>query len=300
MAEGHGMIEPFAAEQVRTVNGHRIVSYGTSSYGYDVRCAPEFKIFTNINSTIVDPEGLRPRVICRSDRRGLHHPAELVRTGAHRRILPDPAQRPDDLPRQVDLRALRHHRQRDTARAGMGGPRDSRVLQYHAFARQDLCKRGRGADAVFRIRRNLRRVVSRPRRQVHGSAGRDAAEGLSVGAIRPVAARRAAAAAAARGSPTRGRGVSPSRAPRSRNGAERKRVPRTCCRRAPDRCGIAESSRQPFAKSARDVQLRGRRPASRLGYHRVHAPARDPTVASASRRLDRVSRGPKPRLNNRR
>jgi dCTP deaminase len=56
MAEGHGMIEPFAAEQVRTVNGHRIVSYGTSSYGYDVRCAPEFKIFTNINSTIVDPK----------------------------------------------------------------------------------------------------------------------------------------------------------------------------------------------------------------------------------------------------
>ena len=56
MAEGHGMIEPFAAEQVRTANGHRIVSYGTSSYGYDVRCAPEFKIFTNINSTIVDPK----------------------------------------------------------------------------------------------------------------------------------------------------------------------------------------------------------------------------------------------------
>ncbi len=35
---------------------HKIVSYGTSSYGYDVRCADEFKIFTNINSTIVDPK----------------------------------------------------------------------------------------------------------------------------------------------------------------------------------------------------------------------------------------------------
>jgi dCTP deaminase len=56
MAEQHRMIEPFAAEQVRTAGGHRIVSYGTSSYGYDVRCAPEFKIFTNINSTIVDPK----------------------------------------------------------------------------------------------------------------------------------------------------------------------------------------------------------------------------------------------------
>ena len=56
MAERHAMIEPFAREQVRVANGHRIVSYGTSSYGYDVRCANEFKIFTNINSTIVDPK----------------------------------------------------------------------------------------------------------------------------------------------------------------------------------------------------------------------------------------------------
>src|SRR5579872_6452735 len=56
MAQEHGMIDPFAAEQVRHVDGKKIVSYGTSSYGYDVRCAPEFKIFTNINSTIVDPK----------------------------------------------------------------------------------------------------------------------------------------------------------------------------------------------------------------------------------------------------
>jgi len=51
-----GMIEPFEPGQVKLVNGERIVSYGTSSYGYDVRCAGEFKIFTNINSTIVDPK----------------------------------------------------------------------------------------------------------------------------------------------------------------------------------------------------------------------------------------------------
>jgi dCTP deaminase len=56
MAEEAGMIEPFAPDQVRSVEGRRIVSYGTSSYGYDVRCANEFKIFTNINSTIVDPK----------------------------------------------------------------------------------------------------------------------------------------------------------------------------------------------------------------------------------------------------
>jgi len=56
MAAEHGMIEPFSAQQVRVSDGHRIVSYGTSSYGYDVRCADDFKIFTNINSTIVDPK----------------------------------------------------------------------------------------------------------------------------------------------------------------------------------------------------------------------------------------------------
>lgn len=56
MAEQHGMIEPFEAGQVRSGNNGRLVSYGTSSYGYDVRCADEFKIFTNINSAMVDPK----------------------------------------------------------------------------------------------------------------------------------------------------------------------------------------------------------------------------------------------------
>ena len=60
MAQGHGMIEPFEPGQVRVADGQRIVSYGTSSYGYDVSCASEFKIFTNINSTIVDPKDFDP------------------------------------------------------------------------------------------------------------------------------------------------------------------------------------------------------------------------------------------------
>jgi deoxycytidine triphosphate deaminase len=61
MAEEHGMIEPYVAGQVREVNGKRIVSYGTSSYGYDIRSSNEFKIFTNINSTIVDPKAFDPK-----------------------------------------------------------------------------------------------------------------------------------------------------------------------------------------------------------------------------------------------
>jgi dCTP deaminase len=56
MAVEHGMIEPFEPGQVRENASGKIVSYGTSSYGYDVRCADEFKIFTNIESTVVDPK----------------------------------------------------------------------------------------------------------------------------------------------------------------------------------------------------------------------------------------------------
>ena len=56
MAEQEGMITPFEPGQVRDTANGRIISYGTSSYGYDVRCSNEFKIFTNINSAIVDPK----------------------------------------------------------------------------------------------------------------------------------------------------------------------------------------------------------------------------------------------------
>lgn len=56
MAQQQQMITPFEGKQVREVNGQKVISFGTSSYGYDVRCADEFKVFTNINSAIVDPK----------------------------------------------------------------------------------------------------------------------------------------------------------------------------------------------------------------------------------------------------
>jgi len=56
MAQEHGLIEPFEPGQVKEGGGSRLISYGTSSYGYDIRCAPEFRVFTNINSAIVDPK----------------------------------------------------------------------------------------------------------------------------------------------------------------------------------------------------------------------------------------------------
>ncbi|MEN9898107.1 MAG: hypothetical protein RLZZ66_1756 [Pseudomonadota bacterium] len=60
MAAEHAMISPFEHNQVRENENGRVISYGTSSYGYDVRCADEFKIFTNINSAIVDPKNFDP------------------------------------------------------------------------------------------------------------------------------------------------------------------------------------------------------------------------------------------------
>lgn len=49
------MIQPFVDGQVREVEGQKIVSYGLSSYGYDVRLADEFKIFTNVRNAVIDP-----------------------------------------------------------------------------------------------------------------------------------------------------------------------------------------------------------------------------------------------------
>ncbi|NOT34938.1 MAG: dCTP deaminase [Candidatus Eisenbacteria bacterium] len=57
MCVEHQMIEPFEEKQVRA----GVISYGVSSYGYDIRVADEFKIFTNVNSTVVDPKHVDPR-----------------------------------------------------------------------------------------------------------------------------------------------------------------------------------------------------------------------------------------------
>ena len=57
MALEHGMIEPFVESQVRD----GVISYGLSSYGYDMRIADEFKVFTNVFNTLVDPKHFDPR-----------------------------------------------------------------------------------------------------------------------------------------------------------------------------------------------------------------------------------------------
>jgi dCTP deaminase len=57
MARDHQMIEPFVDDQVR----QGVISYGVSSYGYDVRVGDEFKVFTNVYNTVVDPKNFDPK-----------------------------------------------------------------------------------------------------------------------------------------------------------------------------------------------------------------------------------------------
>ncbi len=179
MAEGQGMIEPFEPGQVKhAADGHRIVSYGTSSYGYDVRCAREFKIFTNINSTIVDPKNFDP--------------TSFVDVVSDVCIIP-----PNSfaLARTVEFFRI----PRDTLMVCLGKSTYARcgiivnvtplepeweghvtlVQQHDAAAGQDLRGRGRGPDAVLPVRRSLRDLVQGPRRKVPGADRGHASEDLT-------------------------------------------------------------------------------------------------------------------------
>ena len=60
MAREHGLVEPFESRQVRERDGKRVISYGLSSFGYDMRVAEEFRIFTNVYGTVVDPKAFDP------------------------------------------------------------------------------------------------------------------------------------------------------------------------------------------------------------------------------------------------
>ncbi len=63
MAEEHGMIDPFEKQQVR----EGVISYGVSSYGYDIRVANDFRIFTNVNTSVVDPKAFDPASLVEVD-----------------------------------------------------------------------------------------------------------------------------------------------------------------------------------------------------------------------------------------
>ena len=124
MATEKGMIEPFVETQTKARNdGSRVISYGLSSYGYDLRVSREFKVFTNVFNTVVDPKVLRRAVDGRYGDRCLHRSAEFFCVGPQRRVLPNSSQRTDHLRGEIHLRSLRYYRQCHAIRAGVGGPR---------------------------------------------------------------------------------------------------------------------------------------------------------------------------------
>jgi dCTP deaminase len=130
MAIEHKMIDPFV-----DYDGKRkgVISFGLSSYGYDLRVADEYKVFTNVRSSLVDPKEFSPDSFVDFKGDCLHHPAQLLRAGAQHRALQHPAQRPGCVHRQEQLRALRHHLQHHAARAPVGRDADARDLEHHAL-----------------------------------------------------------------------------------------------------------------------------------------------------------------------
>ncbi len=136
MAQKHGMIEPFVEKQTR----EGVISYGLSSYGYDARVSREFKIFTNVDSAIVDPKAFSP--------------ASFVDRQLDVCVVP-----PNSFALATTIEYFRV-------------PRDVLV--------KDLCRRGGLPVSLLSRRGALRDLLCRPRRQIYASARRDIAEALTI------------------------------------------------------------------------------------------------------------------------
>ena len=143
-----------------------VVSYGLSSYGYDIRVADEFKVFTNINNTVIDPKNFDPRSFVDIKADICIVPPNsfaLARTIEYFRI-----------PRDVLTVCLGKS---TYARCGIivnvtpfepewEGHGDARDLEHDAAAREDLRQRGHRAGAVLPERRAVRGLVRRQEGQV--------------------------------------------------------------------------------------------------------------------------------------
>ena len=169
-AQKQRMIEPFVEAQRR----EGCISYGLSSYGYDARVADDFKIFTNVDNAIVDPKDFAHNSFVDRKTDVCIIPPNSFALARHGRIFPCAPRRHGHLPRQIDLCALRDHRERDAAGARLGRPCDAGILQHHAAAGQGLCQRGRVPVPVPAGQRAVRSELRRPRRQIYGAEGRDA------------------------------------------------------------------------------------------------------------------------------
>ena len=178
MALEHGMIEPFEDRQVR----QGVVSFGLSSYGYDVRVANEFKVFTNVYNTVVDPKAFDPRSFVDIRAEVCTIPPNsfaLASTVEYFRI-----------PRDVLTICLGKS---TYARCGIivnvtpfepewEGHVTIEISNTTPLPAKIYCPRGHRAGAVLPERRALRGVLQRQERQVPGAARGHAAEDLTADA----------------------------------------------------------------------------------------------------------------------
>ena len=103
-----GMIAPFSEKQVR----EGVISYGLSSYGYDLRVSDEFKIFTNVNSAIIDPKKFDERSFVTVQAESVIVPPNSFALARSVGVLQDSPGRSHHLRRKIHLCPLWHHRER--------------------------------------------------------------------------------------------------------------------------------------------------------------------------------------------
>ncbi len=108
-AAKHKMIEPFSEKQVAA----GVISYGLSSYGYDLRVSDEFKIFTNVNSAIIDPKAFDERSFVSVQADSVIVPPNSFALARSVEYFQNSPRCADDLRGKVDIRALRNHRECD-------------------------------------------------------------------------------------------------------------------------------------------------------------------------------------------
>ncbi len=166
------MIEPFHAGQVKDGN----ISYGLSSYGYDIRVAPEFKVFTNVHNVVVDPKNFDARSFVDVHAKECIIPPNsfaLARTEEYFRIPRDVLVVCVGKSTYARCGIIVNVTPLEPTWCGLPHPGD---LQHHSPAGQDLRRRGHRPASLLPGRRRAGGGLRRPEGEVHEPAGGDAAE----------------------------------------------------------------------------------------------------------------------------
>ena len=132
----HKMIEPFSEKQV----AKGVISYGLSSYGYDLRVSDEFKIFTNVNSAIIDPKAFDERSFVSVQAESVIVPPNSFALARSIEYFRSPRDVFTICVGKSTCVRCGHTSERNAVRAGVGGVCNPRKLRYHTSTGQGLCQ----------------------------------------------------------------------------------------------------------------------------------------------------------------